>query len=84
VLASQTPQAIWDAIRSGRIADLKAVLPVWAKTGLWHPPRPEQALQQGGVVVFHGDRAVFVHRDPATGAHADMVEVIRVATEQLG
>jgi hypothetical protein len=59
------------------------VLKTWTKTPLWNPPRPAQALQQGGVVVFHGRRAVFVHRDPATGAHADMEEVVRAATQGL-
>ena len=78
--ARQTPQAIWADIQSGRIASLKSVLAVWTKTPLWNPPRQDQALQQGGVVVFEGHIPVWVHRDPATGAHADLEEVVRVAT----
>jgi len=80
---SQTPLAIWDDIKSGRISTLKEVLKTWTKTPLWHPPKSDQALQQGGVVIFEGNEPTWVHRDPSTGAHADMEEVIRVATRGL-
>jgi len=56
---------------------------VWTKTPLWHPPAQDQAFQQGGTVIFNGQDPVWVHRDPATGAHADMQDVIAVATQGL-
>lgn len=56
---------------------------MWTKTPLWHPPTADQALQQGGVVIFDGETPIWVHRDPATGAHADMEEVIKVAKNGL-
>lgn len=43
----------------------------------------DQALQQGGMFVFDGPRCVFSHFDQATGAHADLAEVLGLA-QQLG
>jgi hypothetical protein len=43
----------------------------------------DQALQQGGMFVFDGPRCVFSHFDQATGAHADLGEVLGIA-QQLG
>ena len=34
-----------------------------------------QGLQQGGMIVFEGDRTLFAHADPSTGAHASLDEV---------
>jgi hypothetical protein len=42
----------------------------------WQPPRLDQALQQGGVYVFDGDRVAFSRNDEATGAHADLGGVV--------
>lgn len=77
----QTPFAMWDRIKSGNTQDLKAVLDVWTKTPLWIPPQQDQAFQQGGVVIFNGKEVIWSHYDPATSAHADMEEVVRVATQ---
>lgn len=79
----ETPRAIWADMQSGRIETLKGVMKVWTKQELWVPPRQDQALQQGGIVVFEGRRAVWVWRDPATGAHADLAQVVAVATRGL-
>ena len=40
-----------------------------------------QGLQQGGAFVFEGERLLFQHRDPSTGAHADLNTLLRVALE---
>lgn len=42
------------------------------------PPRfqTRQALQQGGIFVFEGDRVAYSHYDQATGAHADLDGVL--------
>lgn len=76
-----TPLAIWEDIKSGRIATLREVLKTWVKYPLWHPPKSDQALQQGGASVFCGKQLVWVHRDRSTGAHADLSELIRRATK---
>ncbi len=78
--SKETPNAIWEDIKSGRIETLKKVMTKWTKQELWIPPQQDQAFQQGGVVIFDGEKVVWVWRDPATGAHADLKEVVRVAT----
>lgn len=79
-LSVDTPKAIWEDIKTGRIETLKGVLKRWIQTPLWHPPRQDQALQQGGVVIFDGSKMIWIWRDPATGAHADIKEVVSVAS----
>lgn len=81
--SKDTPYAIWDAMKSGKIEYLKDVMKVWTKTPLWIPPKQDQAFQQGGVAVFKGSKLVWIHRDTATGAHADFSTVIDVATKDL-
>lgn len=39
-----------------------------------------QATQQGGVVVFDGQRCVLEHKDRATGAHIDLRALLAAAT----
>ncbi|KAG7672259.1 hypothetical protein Ndes2526B_g06754 [Nannochloris sp. 'desiccata'] len=78
--SKETPNAIWEDMKTGRIETLKGVMKVWIKQKLWIPPQQDQAFQQGGVVIFDGEKVVWVWRDPATGAHADLKEVVRVAT----
>ena len=70
-------------MKSGRIETLKGVMKRWTKQELWIPPVQDQALQQGGVVIFEGKKAVWAWRDPATGAHANLEEVVNVATKGL-
>ena len=52
------------------------VLPSWQP---WIPPKLEQSLQQGGSFVFRGRDAVFEHYDEATGAHAELNDLLRAA-----
>lgn len=79
--SKETPYAIWEDIKSGRIEDLKQVMKKWTKQELWIPPKQDQAFQQGGVVVLEGKRVLYVWRDPATGAHADLEKVVKIALE---
>jgi len=67
----QTPLALFKrAQQPGGMDDLlNKVLPKWQP---WQPPKLDQALQQGGIFVFDGDKVVFSHYDQATGAHADL------------
>jgi hypothetical protein len=77
--SKETPNAIWADMKSGRIETLKEVMKKWTKNEFWIPPQQDQAFQQGGIVIFDGEKAVWVWRDPATGSHADLQEVVRVA-----
>ena len=45
----------------------------------WLPPKQSQAVLQGGAVCFDGRETVFLHRDPATGAHADFEAALESA-----
>lgn len=58
--------------------DLSAVLKRWTP---WVPPRQDQALQQGGLLVFDGRSCVYAHYDAATGAHADLAVVLGVSQD---
>lgn len=72
-----TPFALLErAQRDDRAADLRAALANWQP---WIPPKLSQGLQQGGMLVFEGERTLFAHADPSTGAHASLDEVLAVA-----
>lgn len=71
-----TPFSIKDRITKDGASDLCDVLPRWKP---WLPPKSDQGLQQGGTFVFEGRKAVFEHYDEATGAHADLADVLRAA-----
>ena len=47
------------------------------------PPRSEQALWQGGMLVFDGPRLMWAHADQGTAAHADLAQVVAIATKGL-
>jgi hypothetical protein len=76
--AHQTPLSLFKRMqRSGGMDDLRTlVLPRWQP---WQPPKLDQALQQGGIFVFDGERVAFSHYDQATGAHADLGAVLDLA-----
>ena len=40
------------------------------------PPRPDDALQQGGLLVVDGERVMYAWRDEGTGDHAPLAEVL--------
>ncbi len=72
-----TPLALAKRAMQGDLKTLtEQVLPQWEP---WQPPQQDQALQQGGVVVFAGDDATWVHWDPATSVHADLDQVVQEA-----
>lgn len=69
-------------MRKSGLDDLRDAVSRMAQGGsLWAPPRMEQVLYQGGMLVMQGRRTIFVHYDPSTGAHADLDEVIAIAGE---
>lgn len=71
-----TPQSILERATKDGAADLLAATARWKP---WLPPKSDQGLQQGGVFVFEGQKLLFQHYDPSTGAHADLDTVIRAA-----
>lgn len=76
VLFAAPPQTAFSFKRrfeKGQLSDLKDVMGRWKP---WTPPRTDQALQQGGMFVFDGNKCVWSHYDKGTGSHADLSEVL--------
>lgn len=70
-----TPFAFRERMKEeGGMDDIRGVLSHWKP---WIPPKLDQGLQQGGLLVFQGENAVFTHYDEATADHADMKDVFR-------
>lgn len=80
-LSWETPQAIKKRMDSNATADLQEVMKNWQP---WQPPRPDQALNQGGLFVFDGPRCVYRHFDAATSDHADLGQVRELAVKLAG
>lgn len=73
----QTPLSIGARIRKDGAAGLRQAIGSWKP---WIPPKKGQSRQQGGCLVFgRGRQCVFEHRDVATGAHADLDDVVQTA-----
>ena len=73
----RTPLAIAKRYQTARGSDLTNALKEWKP---WIPPKLEQGLQQGGAFVFDGYATVlFARKDPATGDHVDLDELLKVA-----
>jgi len=49
--------------------------------GLFDPKVMERTMVQGGAFVFDGSEQLFSHYDDSSGAHADLTELVRVATQ---
>lgn len=70
----------WKRMSAQQLHARRACLPRMG--GRPAPPTPNatlQALQQGGIFLFDGDRVAFSHFDEATGAHADLAGVVALA-----
>ena len=63
-LSVDTPYAIKKRIDDDRLGDLKEILPRWKP---WNPPKPSQALLQGGAFLISGKDAIYEHRDTGMG-----------------
>merc|ERR1712003_124725 len=68
-----TPFSMRDRIFRDGMSDLQDILKRWKP---WLPPKQKQGFQQGGLLCFEGGKATFLHKDEATGAHADFDEVL--------
>lgn len=73
-----TPVAIYQRVVDGRIGDLVKATRAWIP---WFPPSGDQALQQGGALVFNGSDCVLAHYDKSTGAHIDLDTLVKAALE---
>ena len=80
-----------DAIKTRGKDDLNSITGSLFKPGIYVPLMPtgkglfdpraiEKTLVQGGTFIYDGPNEIFAHYDQASGAHADLDEVIRVAT----
>jgi hypothetical protein len=66
--------------RQDGMSELMDVLGKW-KNAVYTPPRSDQAFQQGGVLIFAGEKddLVFAHYDASTGAHLEAEAVFQKA-----
>jgi hypothetical protein len=78
-----------DALKKRGRDDLNAVVGGLFKKGIYTPLMPkasttqktiEQTMVQGGTFVFDGTKELFAHYDFSSGDHADLDEVVRIAT----
>jgi len=78
-----TPFAFLDRIvKKDGLKELIEVLGKWNKA-VYIPPRLDQGFNQGGTFVFQGSRTIFAHYDESTAAHADIEQVLRLATANV-
>lgn len=75
-LQPSTPLSIAARLKDDGATDLRDATARWKP---WIPPRLEQGLQQGGMLVFQGGSLLWSHYDPSTGAHADLNQVKEAA-----
>lgn len=73
----KTPLSIAKRFQDSKSSDLKDALKNWKP---WIPPKLEQGLQQGGAFVFEGySKTLFARKDPATGDHVNLNEILNIA-----
>lgn len=66
-----TPMAI---MRNGMEEFKKAV----ENYTMFVPPKPDDAFQQGGLLIIDGDKVLYSHKDEGTADHAPMADVLGV------
>lgn len=75
-----------NAIKARGRDDLNAVVGSLFKPGIYKPLMPkgpkamDRTFAQGATFVFDGSKTLFEHYDFSSGDHADLGEVVRVAT----
>mmetsp|Transcript_7772 Transcript_7772/g.18615 ORF Transcript_7772/g.18615 Transcript_7772/m.18615 type:complete len:113 (-) Transcript_7772:247-585(-) len=73
---ASTPLSINQRLLQDGAKDLREILPRWKP---WIPPKLDQGLQQGGLLIFQGRECIYQHFDESTGAHAGLDEVLSMA-----
>lgn len=73
---ASTPLSINQRLLKDGAKDLKEILPRWKP---WIPPKLNQGLQQGGLLIFQGKECMYSHYDESTGAHANLEDVLSMA-----
>jgi len=85
-IESMWSQKTNDAIKTRGRDDLNAVVGSLFKPGIYKPLMPtgpkaiDRTFVQGATLIFDGSRTLFEHYDFSSGDHADLREVMRVAT----
>ena len=90
-VGSMWSQATSEALQKRGRDDLNAITGNPFKPGPYVPLMPkgeslfdtkaiERTMVQGGTFVFDGSEPIFSHYDESSGAHADLDELVRVAT----
>mmetsp|Transcript_99985 Transcript_99985/g.173478 ORF Transcript_99985/g.173478 Transcript_99985/m.173478 type:complete len:166 (-) Transcript_99985:67-564(-) len=75
-----------DAIKTRGRDDLNGVVGSLFKPGIYTPLMPkgpkamDRTFVQGGTFIFDGSKSLFEHYDFSSGDHADLEEVVQVAT----
>jgi len=78
-----------DGLKARGRDDLNSVVGSLFKPGIYTPLMPkgpkamDRTFVQGGTFVFDGSKPLFEHFDFSSGDHADLDEVVRVATGSL-
>lgn len=85
-IESMWSQKTNDAIQARGRDDLNAVVGSLFKPGIYTPLMPkgpkamDRTFVQGATFIFDGSKTLFEHYDFSSGAHADLDEVVNLAT----
>jgi len=78
--------AVLERLKRDGALDLVRAFMRWK---VWLPPPPPEdtglgrfdlGMQQGGVLIFEGESLLFARADPSTASHANLEEVLAIAT----
>lgn len=87
-IESMWSQKTNDGLKARGRDDLNAVVGGLFKPGIYKPLMPQgpkamdRTFVQGATFIFDGSKEIFQHFDFSSGDHADLEEVVRVATAQ--
>lgn len=79
-VASMWSERTNDAIKRRGRDDLNGILKLYKPLMPRGPKAMEQSFVQGATLIFDGSTELFSHYDYSSGDHADLNEVVRVAT----
>lgn len=76
-----TPFSIRDRLfQKNGMKELTEVLGRWSNA-IYIPPKRDQAFIQGGTFIFDGNRTLLAHYNEATGADANVENVVKLALD---
>jgi len=77
-----------DGLKARDRDDLNSIVGQLFKPGIYQPLMPtgpkamDRTFVQGGTLVFDGSTEIFAHYDFSSGDHADLDEVVKIATRR--